>query len=110
MLAIPCALYRLHGNGKITRTGIDFIGLVGEDSAGQIMGTRRSVSVKIVLERNVPGGLQMNNLTGLVHDMAGEARAKWVSGFMAAAFLLLLVPLNLDGQAVSRINGEVADQ
>ena len=52
----------------------------------------------------------MNNLTGLVHAMAGEARAKWVSGLMAAAFLLLVVPLNLYGQAVSRINGEVTDQ
>ena len=52
----------------------------------------------------------MNNLTGLVHAIAGVARKKWVSGLMAAAFLLLLVPLNLYGQAVSRINGEVTDQ
>ena len=62
------------------------------------------------LQRNKPGGSQMNNLTGLVHAIAGKAREMWVSGFMAAAFLLLLMPLNLYGQAVSRINGEVTDQ
>ena len=52
----------------------------------------------------------MNNLTGLVHAIAGKAREMWVSGFMAAVFLLLLMPLHLYGQAVSRINGEVTDQ
>jgi hypothetical protein len=52
----------------------------------------------------------MNNLTGLVHATAGKARELCVSGFMAAAFLMLLMPLNLYGQAVSRINGEVTDQ
>jgi Carboxypeptidase regulatory-like domain len=62
------------------------------------------------LQRNKPGGSQMNNLTGLVHAIAGKARGMWVSGFMAAVFLLLLMPLNVYGQAVSRINGEVTDQ
>jgi hypothetical protein len=62
------------------------------------------------LQRNKPGGSQMNNLTGLVHAIAGKAREMWVSGFMAAVFLLLLMPLHLYGQAVSRINGEVTDQ
>ncbi len=52
----------------------------------------------------------MNNLTGLVHAIAGKARGMWVPGFMAAAFLLLFMPLNVYGQAVSRINGEVTDQ
>ena len=52
----------------------------------------------------------MNNLTGLGHTIAGKARWGWVSGFMAAVFLLLLMPLQLYGQAVSRINGEVTDQ
>ena len=36
------------------------------------------------LQRNKPGGSQMNNLTGLVHAIAGKAREMWVSGFMAA--------------------------
>ncbi len=62
------------------------------------------------LQRNKPGGSQMNNLTGLVHAIAGKARGMWVSGFMAAVFLLLFTPLHLYGQAVSRINGEVTDQ
>jgi len=52
----------------------------------------------------------MNNLTGLVHAVATKARKRWASGFMAAAFLLLFMPLHLSGQAVSRINGEVTDQ
>jgi hypothetical protein len=62
------------------------------------------------LQRNMLGGSQMNNLTGLVHAIAGKTLRSWVSGFMAAAFLLLLMPLQLYGQAVSRINGEVTDQ
>src|SRR5579864_5967372 len=62
------------------------------------------------LQLNKPGGSRMNNLRGLVHTIARKALKGWVSGFMAAAFLLLLMPLNLYGQAVSRINGEVTDQ
>lgn len=62
------------------------------------------------LQRNTLGGAQMNHLTGLVHAIAGTTRTRWVSSFMAAAFLLLLVPLHLHGQAVSRINGVVTDQ
>jgi hypothetical protein len=62
------------------------------------------------LQRNELGGAQMNNLTGLVHAIAGKTRTRWVPGFMAAAFLLLLMPAHLYGQAVSRINGEVTDQ
>src|SRR5579864_4783069 len=62
------------------------------------------------LQLNKPGGSRMNNLRGLVHTIARKALKGWVSGFMAAAFLLLFMPLNLYGQAVSRINGEVTDQ
>lgn len=62
------------------------------------------------LQRNKPKGSPMNNVTGLVHATAGKARRGWVSGLMAAVFLLLLMPLHLYGQAVSRINGEVTDQ
>lgn len=52
----------------------------------------------------------MNNLTGPVHSVARKALQGCVSGFVAAAFLLLLMPLYSYGQAVSRINGEVTDQ
>src|SRR5579872_1892102 len=62
------------------------------------------------LQRTKLAGSQMNNLTGLVHALTGKARGVWVSGFIVALFLLLLMPLHLYGQAVSRINGEVTDQ
>src|SRR5579864_3686297 len=62
------------------------------------------------LQRNKLGGAQMNNLTGLVHAIAGTTRTGWMSGFLAAAFLLLFMPLHLYGQAVSRINGVVTDE
>jgi hypothetical protein len=62
------------------------------------------------LQRNKLGRAKMSNLTGLAHAIAGKTRRGWVSSFMAAAFLLLLVPLHLHGQAVSRINGVVTDQ
>src|SRR5215471_5189612 len=62
------------------------------------------------LQRNKLGGSPMSNLTGLIHAVATKARERWMSGFMAAAFLSLLMPLHLYGQAVSRINGVVTDQ
>ncbi len=62
------------------------------------------------LQRNKLEGSQMNNLTGLIRAVGIKAQQRWVSGFMAAAFLLLFMPLHLYGQAVSRINGEVTDQ
>ena len=62
------------------------------------------------LQRTKLAGSQMNNLTGLIQAIAAKAQQRWVSGLMAAAFLLLLMPLHLYGQAVSRINGVVTDQ
>ena len=62
------------------------------------------------LQRNKIEGSQMNNLTGLIQAIAAKAQQRWVSGLMAAVFLLLLMPLHLYGQAVSRINGVVTDQ
>src|SRR5579864_5601622 len=62
------------------------------------------------LQRTKLAVSQMNNLTGLVHAIAGKAQGVWVSGFIVALFLLLSMPLHLYGQAVSRINGVVTDQ
>ena len=62
------------------------------------------------LQRNKLEGSQMNNLTGLIRAVGIKAQQRWMSGLMAAAFLLLFMPLHLNGQAVSRINGEVTDQ
>ena len=42
------------------------------------------------LQRNKLGESQMNNLTGLVHAIAGKARRGWVSGLMAAAFFVAI--------------------
>src|ERR1051326_5089242 len=64
----------------------------------------------ICLQRKKIEGSQMNHLTGLIRAIAAKTQQRWVSGLMAAAFLLLLMPLHLYGQAVSRINGVVTDQ